>query len=117
MAKKKTPPLKAKVEKAVPVAPLVTAKKPPKSTATALSREDLQKANLPFSKANYRLMLIGLGIIGAGFLLMAAETAEYGFGFLGLTLGPVVTFVGFMFEIVAILYEDKKDQPNHDRNR
>lgn len=67
------------------------------------------KKKLPFSKVNYRLMLIGLGVLALGFIIMSLESEEFGFGFLGLTLGPLVVMAGFMIEIVAILKSPEKD--------
>lgn len=47
-------------------------------------------------------MLIGLALIILGFVLIGLDGAPHGNGFLGLTLGPIVTFVGFIFEFYAI---------------
>ncbi|TDB64473.1 DUF3098 domain-containing protein [Arundinibacter roseus] len=58
---------------------------------------------MPFSRANYRLMLIGLAIILLGFFIMSLDTEEFGFGLLGLTIGPLVTVTGFIIEFWAIL--------------
>jgi membrane-bound ClpP family serine protease len=60
---------------------------------------------LPFGKKNYRLMIIGLAIIIAGFTIMSLDSEPQGFGFLGLTLGPIVTVFGFLFQIYAILHK------------
>ncbi|WP_337041082.1 DUF3098 domain-containing protein [Emticicia sp. 17c] len=57
---------------------------------------------LPFSKQNYVLMLIGLGLIALGFIIMTQDKEEFGFGFLGITLGPAIAFIGFIFEFYAI---------------
>lgn len=62
-----------------------------------------EKSAMPFGKTNYRLMLIGLGILVLGFIIMTLDKEEFGFGFLGLTLGPIIVFIGFVFEIYAIL--------------
>jgi hypothetical protein len=56
-----------------------------------------------FGKTNYTIMLLGLAVIIVGFLIMSADKTEFGFGFMGLTLGPIVVFVGFMIEFFAIL--------------
>jgi hypothetical protein len=48
-------------------------------------------------------MLIGIAVILAGFLIMTLDSTEFGFGFLGLTLGPLVTVAGFIIEFWAIL--------------
>lgn len=65
---------------------------------------------LPFKKANYVLMLVGIFILAVGFTIMSLDSAPHGFGFLGLTLGPIVVMAGFIFEVFAILYEPKKQQ-------
>ncbi len=59
---------------------------------------------LPFGKKNYQWMIIGIVILIAGFIIMALEKAPHGFGFLGLTLGPVIVMAGFIVEIYAILH-------------
>ncbi len=53
-------------------------------------------------------MIGGLVILAVGFLVMTLDTEPYGFGFLGLTLGPVLVFLGFMIEIAAILQKPQK---------
>ncbi|MBM3176743.1 MAG: DUF3098 domain-containing protein [Bacteroidetes bacterium] len=58
---------------------------------------------MPFGPRNYKLMVAGLLIIITGFTLMSLDSDPHGFGFLGLTLGPIVTVAGFLFELYAIL--------------
>jgi hypothetical protein len=58
---------------------------------------------LPFSKKNYTLMLLGLAVIILGFVVMSMDKEEFGFGFLGLTLGPIIVISGFALEFFAIL--------------
>lgn len=48
-------------------------------------------------------MVIGLIILVVGFIIMSLDGDAYGFGFLGLTLGPIVVMAGFVVEIYAIL--------------
>ena len=66
------------------------------------------KNKLPFGKKNYRLMLIGIALIVVGFTIMSLDSEPFGFGFLGLTLGPIVVMSGFITEIFAILHNPKK---------
>lgn len=66
------------------------------------------KGNMPFGKKNYTIMLIGIALLIIGFVIMSIDPEPFGFGFLGLTLGPIVVMTGFMVEIVAILYNPKK---------
>jgi len=61
------------------------------------------KGTLPFGKANYTLMLAGIAIILIGFFVMSLDTTEFGFGFLGITLGPIIVLSGFGLEFFAIL--------------
>jgi isoprenylcysteine carboxyl methyltransferase (ICMT) family protein YpbQ len=61
------------------------------------------KSAMPFGRANYRLMVVGLVVIFLGFFIMSLDKEEFGFGFLGLTLGPLVTMAGFLLEFWAIL--------------
>jgi len=68
---------------------------------------------LVFDKINYQLMLAGIGVIALGFIIMMMETGEYGIGFLGLTLAPIVIVLGFILEFVAILYTPKKKDGTH----
>ena len=65
---------------------------------------------LPFGKKNYTLMIIGLVIIVVGFTIMSLDSEPQGFGFLGLTLGPIVTVSGFLFEIYAILHKPEEQK-------
>ncbi|MBR9776177.1 MAG: DUF3098 domain-containing protein [Cytophagales bacterium] len=62
---------------------------------------------LPFSKKNYQLMLIGIAIITIGFAIIGLDNTTHGFGFMGLTLGPIVVLSGFLFEFYAIFYKTK----------
>lgn len=43
---------------------------------------------LPFQRKNYLLMIIGICVIILGFIAMFLDREPYGFGFLGITLGP-----------------------------
>ena len=66
------------------------------------------KSKLPFGKKNYTLMLIGVGLLILGFTIMSLDSEPFGFGFLGLTLGPIIVMSGFITEIFAILHNPKK---------
>jgi len=66
--------------------------------------------NLPFSKQNYLLMLIGIAVLIIGFVTMSLDKAEYGFGFLGLTLGPIIVMVGFVIQFFAIMFKPKNNK-------
>lgn len=63
---------------------------------------------LPFGKQNYRWMIIGIVALVMGFTIMSLDQQQHGFGFLGLTLGPVIVVAGFIIEIFAILHRPTK---------
>lgn len=65
------------------------------------------KKNFAFAKANYLIMLLGVLILIVGFIIMGADDETFGFGFFGLTLGPIVVMLGFVTEFVAIFYKPK----------
>jgi hypothetical protein len=64
-------------------------------------------APMPFGPANYRLMLAGIALIVVGFVIMGQDKETFGFGFPGLTLGPVVVMAGFVLEFFAIMARPK----------
>ena len=66
------------------------------------------ESKLPFGKKNYQWMIAGVITLAIGFILMSIDSQPYGFGFLGLTLGPIVVMFGFILEIVAILQRPEK---------
>ncbi len=63
---------------------------------------------LPFGKKNYQWMIIGIVALVTGFTIMSLDQQQHGFGFLGLTLGPIVVMAGFIIEIYAILHRPSK---------
>jgi hypothetical protein len=63
------------------------------------------QSKLPFGKKNYQWMIIGVVTLLLGFIIMSLDKTPHGFGFLGLTLGPIVVMAGFGMEIYAILHK------------
>ena len=62
---------------------------------------------MPFKSNNYKLMVIGILILVSGFIIMSVDGEEYGYGFLGLTLGPLLVLFGFIFQFFAIFHKGK----------
>ena len=72
---------------------------------------------MPLTVANYKLMLIGLGIIILGFILMSGGGSddpnvfnEAMFNFRRITLAPILVLAGFGFEIYAIMKKPKNKE-------
>lgn len=53
-------------------------------------------------------MIAGIVTLIIGFTIMSIDKEPFGFGFLGLTLGPIIVMAGFITGIFAILYTPKK---------
>ncbi|MFT6865365.1 MAG: putative tellurium resistance membrane protein TerC [Cyclobacteriaceae bacterium] len=69
------------------------------------------KVKFAFKKANYMIMLAGVFVLIIGFAIMGADDETFGFGFFGITLGPIVVMLGFITEFVAIFYKTNKNDP------
>ncbi|WP_420151604.1 DUF3098 domain-containing protein [Spirosoma sp.] len=93
--------------KKAPVTPTASPKVAPIPSTLSEPVRPATSAALPFGRQNYTLMLIGIGVILAGFFIMSLDKEEFGFGFLGLTLGPIVVMGGFVIEFFAILAKPK----------
>lgn len=69
----------------------------------------MNNKNFAFGKNNYMLLLLGVAIIVAGFLLMTGPGSTEThfepdiFSFRRVTLAPAVCFFGFIFIIYAIM--------------
>ena len=66
------------------------------------------ESKLPFGRRNYKLMIIGVLTLVVGFIIMSIDNEQHGFGFLGLTLGPIVVVAGFIIQFFAILLKPTK---------
>lgn len=66
------------------------------------------ESKLPFGRKNYLLMISGVLTLVLGFIIMSIDKEQHGFGFLGLTLGPIVVMAGFVIGIFAILHKPTK---------
>lgn len=67
-----------------------------------------KKDQMPFTRENYLFMLGGIGLLILGYIVMSSDSTEFGFGFMGLTLGPILVFIAFMVPFVGIFYNKKK---------
>ena len=68
--------------------------------------------NFALNKINFILMAVAFGIIVLGFVLMTGSSTEVEFNpdifsTRRITVGPVISFLGFIFMIFAILYKPK----------
>lgn len=107
MAKSKPTPTKTAPESAVktlrPVAVESVTVPIPARPAVALPRAVAKPAAMPFGPGNYQIMALGVLLILAGFFTMTLDKEPFGFGMLGITIGPIVVMSGFIIEFFAIL--------------
>jgi hypothetical protein len=66
-----------------------------------------KKNKLAFTRINYILMIVGMFTIVLGFFIMTLDREPHGFGFLGITLGPIIVIAGFIIEFFAIMAKPK----------
>src|SRR5688500_7289863 len=66
------------------------------------------KNKLAFGRQNYTLMLAGIAVLIIGFIIMSMDKETFGFGALGLTVGPIIVMIGFIIEFFAILRKPSK---------
>ena len=62
----------------------------------------MEENKLVFGKKNYTLLIASIAVLILGFIVMSLDQELYGFGFLGLTLGPIIVFIGFLIPFFAI---------------
>ncbi|EIA09274.1 DUF3098 domain-containing protein [Flavobacterium frigoris] len=74
-----------------------------------------QKPEFLFGKANYKILLIGIGVITLGFILMSGGGSDdpnvYSdaiFSFRRIRLAPTTVLIGFGITVYAILKNPKK---------
>jgi hypothetical protein len=73
------------------------------------------QTRIPFGKINYKILLIGIGVITLGFLLMSGGGSDdpnvYSdaiFSFRRIRLAPTTVLIGFGITVYAILKNQKK---------
>ncbi len=55
-------------------------------------------------------MILGVVLLVLGFAVMAMDKDPYGFGFMGITLSPIIVVSGFIVEIFAILHTPRGEK-------
>jgi hypothetical protein len=78
-------------------------------------KNEEHKQDFLFEKANYKILLIGIGVIALGFILMSGGGSddpnvfnESVFDFRRIRLAPTTVLIGFGITIYAILKNPKK---------
>lgn len=79
------------------------------TTASRLkTTKDEVPIELPFTRTNYLLLLLGIALIGLGFFLMSLDDFVDATQFsISLWVAPIVVMAGFLEVIYAIMYKSK----------
>jgi hypothetical protein len=62
----------------------------------------MSQSNMPLGAKDIKILLLGIGIMLTGFFVMTLDKEEFGFGFLGLTLGPLLVLIGIIIPIFSL---------------
>ncbi|MHA8077694.1 DUF3098 domain-containing protein [Aquirufa antheringensis] len=62
----------------------------------------MSQFNMPLGAKDIKILLLGIGIMLVGFFVMTLDKEEFGFGFLGLTLGPILVLVGIIIPVFSL---------------
>lgn len=62
----------------------------------------MSQSNMPLGSREIKILLLGIGIMLVGFFIMTLDKEEFGFGFLGLTLGPLLVLIGIIIPVFSL---------------
>jgi Protein of unknown function (DUF3098) len=79
-------------------------------------KDNEQKPDFLFDKVNYKILLIGIAVIGLGFILMSGGGSDDPkvwndavFNFQRIRLAPTVVLIGFGITIYSIFKKSKSE--------
>ena len=64
---------------------------------------------MPLDSKRITILIIGIAIMVIGFFVMTLDKEPFGFGFLGITLGPILVLTGVITPIFALFNFKKND--------
>jgi len=84
------------------------------SKKVSRGQESSSEETFALSKGNYKIMLIGIGVVILGFILMIGGGSEDPmvfseeiFSFRRITLAPIISLIGYGVIFYAILHKEK----------
>ena len=63
---------------------------------------------MPLDSKRISILIIGIAIMVIGFFVMTLDKEPFGFGFLGITFGPILVLIGVITPIFALFNFKKK---------
>jgi hypothetical protein len=58
--------------------------------------------NFPLNSKRLKFLLAGIVTMLIGFFVMTLDKEEFGFGFLGITLGPLLVIAGVLLPVLSL---------------
>jgi hypothetical protein len=66
--------------------------------------------NFPLDKKRIIFLITGIITMLIGFFVMTLDKSEFGFGFLGITLGPILVLIGIVLPVLSLFNFSKNDK-------
>jgi hypothetical protein len=60
------------------------------------------KSTFPLDSSRIKILITGFVVMLIGFIIMTLDQEPFGFGFLGLTLGPILVLLGVIIPIFSL---------------
>jgi hypothetical protein len=60
------------------------------------------KSSFPLDSKSILILIVGILIMFIGFFVMTLDKEPFGFGFLGITLGPILVLTGVVIPVFAL---------------
>jgi hypothetical protein len=67
------------------------------------------QSNFPLNSKNIYILLGGIVCMLIGFIIMTLDKEPFGFGFLGITLGPIFVLIGVIIPIFSLFNKRHND--------
>lgn len=68
-----------------------------------------KQSNFPLNSANIMVLLSGIISMFIGFYIMTLDKEPFGFGFLGITLGPIFVLIGVIIPVFSLFNKRHND--------
>ena len=66
--------------------------------------------NFPLDKKRIIFLITGIITMLIGFFVMTLDKSEFGFGFLGITLGTILVLIGIVLPVLSLFNFSKNDK-------
>lgn len=64
--------------------------------------KNTQKSAFPLDSKSILILVVGILIMFVGFFVMTLDKEPFGFGFLGITLGPILVLTGVIIPVFSL---------------